>query len=103
MTESEQKSITLNADNKSTIVLMKNPIFHGCSKHINTRFHFICECVEKRQIVVEFQCTREQRAYIVTKVLPKVKFAEMRELLGVKNLEHSKLRNVGVTGSENLE
>ena len=31
-------------------------------------------------------CTREQRADILIKDLAKVKFAEMRELLGVKNL-----------------
>ena len=69
---------------------MKNPVFYGRSKHIDTRFHFICECVEKRQIVVKFVCTREQQTDILTKVLTRVKFADMQELLGVKNLEQIK-------------
>ncbi|KAK9098697.1 hypothetical protein Syun_025742 [Stephania yunnanensis] len=68
---------------------MKNPVFHGRSKHIDTRFHFIRECVENRQIVVEFVSTGEQRADILTKALARVKFKEMREQLGVKNLEPS--------------
>ena len=49
--------------------------------------HFIRDCVEKRQIVVEFVCTREQRVDILTKALARVKFIEIWELLGVKILE----------------
>ena len=89
VTGAEQKSVTLYVDNKSAIALMKNPVFHGRSKHIDTRFHFIRECVEKREIIVEFVSTRKQRADILTKALARVKFAEMRELLSVKNLEPS--------------
>ena len=59
VTRSELKSVTLYVDNKSALALMKNPMFHGCSRHIDTRFHFIRECVEKRQIIVDFVCTRE--------------------------------------------
>ena len=87
VTRSELKSITLYADKKSAIALIKNPVFHGCKKHIDIRFHFIRECVEKRQIVVEFVYTREQRVDILTKVRARVKFVEMQELLGVKNIE----------------
>ena len=91
VTRSELKSETLYVDNRSAIALMKNLVFHRHSKHIDTRFHFIRECVEKGQIVVEFVCTREQRAYILTKALVRVKFVEMRKLLGVKNLERSQV------------
>ncbi|XP_047314616.1 OVARIAN TUMOR DOMAIN-containing deubiquitinating enzyme 2-like [Impatiens glandulifera] len=66
---------------------MKNPVFHGRSKYIDTLFHFIHEYVENRQNNVEFVSTREQRANILTKALARVKFAEMRELLNSKNLE----------------
>ena len=89
VTGAEQKPVTLYVDNKSAIALMTNAVFHGRSKHIDTRFHFIRECVEKREIIVEFVSTREQRADILTKALARVKFAEMRELLSVKNLEPS--------------
>ncbi|CAM8902934.1 unnamed protein product [Rhodiola kirilowii] len=49
----EPKPVTIYVDNKSAIALMKNPVFHGRSKHIDTRHHFIRECVERGQIKVE--------------------------------------------------
>ncbi|KAG6471101.1 hypothetical protein ZIOFF_072198 [Zingiber officinale] len=87
LTGEKPKPVTLFVDNKSAIALMKNSIFHGRSKHIDTRFHFIRECVENGQIVVEFINTGEQRADVLTKALLGVKFAVMRQLLGVRDLE----------------
>ncbi|KAL7582697.1 hypothetical protein Lser_V15G42892 [Lactuca serriola] len=37
--------VTILIDNKSTLELVKHPVFHGRSKHIDTRFHFIRECI----------------------------------------------------------
>ncbi|KAG6530926.1 hypothetical protein ZIOFF_004693 [Zingiber officinale] len=87
LTGLKPKPVTLFVDNKSAIALMKNPVFHGRSKHIDTRFHFIRECIEKGQIVVEFVNTGEQRADALTKALPGVKLAAMRQLLGARDLQ----------------
>ncbi|KAG6501588.1 hypothetical protein ZIOFF_041471 [Zingiber officinale] len=87
LTGEKPKPVTLFVDNKSAIALMKNPVFHGRSKHIDTRFHFIRECVENGQIVVEFINTGEQRADVLTKALLGVKLAVMRQLLDVRDLE----------------
>ncbi|KAG6508794.1 hypothetical protein ZIOFF_034175 [Zingiber officinale] len=54
LTSVEQKSVTLFVDNKSAIALIKNLVFYGYSKHIDARFRFIRECIEKGQIMVEF-------------------------------------------------
>lgn len=43
----------LKIDNKFAIDLCKNPLFHDRSKHIDTWFHFISDCVEKKQVKVE--------------------------------------------------
>ena len=83
----EPRPVTLFVDNKSAIALMKNPVFHGRNKHIDTRLHFIRECVENWQIIVEFINTGEQQADVLTKALTEVKLAAMRQLLGVRNLE----------------
>ncbi|XP_074361065.1 secreted RxLR effector protein 161-like [Apium graveolens] len=40
-------------NSKSAIDLAKNPSFHGMSKHIDIRFHFIRECIENGDIVVK--------------------------------------------------
>ena len=50
--------ITLYVDNNSAIELMKNPVFHERSKHIDIRYHFIRECVEEGQIIVEHVARR---------------------------------------------
>ncbi|XP_042752109.1 secreted RxLR effector protein 161-like [Lactuca sativa] len=50
---------TLHIDNKSTLDLMKSPVFHRRSKHIDTRFHFIRECVENDEVKVTHVCNKE--------------------------------------------
>lgn len=77
--------LTLFIDNKSAIDLAKNLVFHGRSKHIDIRFHFIRECVEKGDIIVKHISSEEQRTDCLTKALTTVKFERMRELLGVKS------------------
>ncbi|GJT98735.1 putative RNA-directed DNA polymerase [Tanacetum coccineum] len=78
--------VTLFVDNQSALELMKNPVFHGRSKHIDIRFHFIRECVENGEITVAHVCGKEQKADILTKPLAKVKHEEMRNLMGIKKV-----------------
>ena len=66
---------------------MKNPVFYGRSKHIDTRYHFIKECVEDNHITVEQIAGELQRVGILTKALARIKFITMRELLGVQDLK----------------
>ncbi|GKB61835.1 hypothetical protein Tco_0918021, partial [Tanacetum coccineum] len=39
-------------DNENTICIVKNPIFHSKTKHIEIRHHFIRDCYEKKLIQV---------------------------------------------------
>ncbi|KAD6796495.1 hypothetical protein E3N88_07391 [Mikania micrantha] len=89
ITGEKEQQILIKVDNKSAIALMKNPVFHGRSKHINTGFHYIRECVEREQIKVEHISEEEQRADILTKALPKIKFSEMRDKLGMEEIEET--------------
>lgn len=59
ITAREPKMVTLFVNNNSTIALMKNPVFHGRNKHIDIKYHFIRECVEREQIAVKRVCTEE--------------------------------------------
>ncbi|GJV24574.1 ribonuclease H-like domain, reverse transcriptase, RNA-dependent DNA polymerase [Tanacetum coccineum] len=68
--------------------LVKNPVFMG-SKHIDIRYHFIRECVENGHINVEHVSGELQRADILTKALPRLKFVTMRQMLGVQDLGRS--------------
>ncbi|KAG7594882.1 Ribonuclease H-like superfamily [Arabidopsis thaliana x Arabidopsis arenosa] len=79
--------VSIRVDNKSAIALTKNPVFHGRSKHIHRKYHFIRECVENGQIEVEHVPGEEQKADILTKALGRIKFKEMRDLTSVQDLE----------------
>lgn len=78
--------VILYVDNKSAVDLAQNPVFHGRSKHIDLRYHFIRDCVEKGLIIIRHVGTNEQRADIMTKAMAAAKFERMRDLLGVKRL-----------------
>lgn len=78
--------VVLYIDNKSAIDLAKNPVFHGRSKHIDIRYHFIRQCVEKGEIVLKHVSSENQRADVLTKSLATFKFEKLRKLLGVKDL-----------------
>ena len=94
LTGSKMQEVVINVDNTSTIALVKNPVFHGRSKHIKSCYHYIRERVEEKEIMVEHISGKEQRADILTNSLAKIKFVEMRKLLGVEDLSIS-IRKLG--------
>ncbi|KAK9078427.1 hypothetical protein SSX86_002484 [Deinandra increscens subsp. villosa] len=86
--EEDPKVVVLRVDNRGAIGLAKNPAFHKKSKHIITKHHYIRECVEEGLITVEHVDGKIQKADTLTKPLPRRKFAEMNELIGVKECSH---------------
>jgi len=77
-----QDVIPLSIDNKSALKLTKNPEFHGRTKHINIRHHFIRECVERGEITLVWIARKENPADIFTKALPKALLCENLKRLG---------------------
>jgi hypothetical protein len=61
-------------DNRFAIALSRNPVLHGRSKHIKTKYHFIRECVEQGEICLEYVSTNDQYVDILTKPLAKLWF-----------------------------
>lgn len=84
------RAVTLYVDNNSAIAPIKNPMFHGRSKHIDIKYHFIRQCVDRGKIVVKRVSTKEQKADALTKPLSAVKLAVMVHLLGVRELDEHK-------------
>ena len=56
-------------DNKSTLALAKNPVRHDRSKHIDTRYHFIRECIDKKEVKLKYMKTHDQVIDIFIKSL----------------------------------
>ncbi|GKV40339.1 hypothetical protein SLEP1_g47998 [Rubroshorea leprosula] len=79
----QDEATTIYIDNKSTIALGKNPMFHDRSKHIDTRYHFIRECIERKDVKLAYVKTNDQIADIFTKALKFEDFARLRAWIGV--------------------
>ena len=64
----ERGSTEINCDNNFTIQLSKNSVFHGRSKHIGERFHFLRDLVNDGAVKLSFCSSEEQIADIMTKL-----------------------------------
>nr|GEW51784.1 putative ribonuclease H-like domain-containing protein [Tanacetum cinerariifolium] len=58
---------TIYIDNESTICIIKNPVFHSKTKHIEIRHHFIRDAYEKKLIQVLKIHTDDNVADLLTK------------------------------------
>jgi hypothetical protein len=67
----------------SAIELSKSPVYHERSKHIDTRYHYILDCIKQGKVDVDHVGTDHQLADILTKPLGRVKFVELRTKMGV--------------------
>jgi hypothetical protein len=70
-------------DNQSCIKIFENPVFHDQSKHIEIRYHFIHDHVQRGVVELQYISTEEQVADILTKALGRGKFEFFRDKLGV--------------------
>ncbi|GJR15023.1 retrovirus-related pol polyprotein from transposon TNT 1-94 [Tanacetum coccineum] len=66
--------IPVYCDSKVAIAISCNPVQHSCTKHIDVRYHFIKEQVEKGIVELFFVRTEYQLADLFTKALPKDRF-----------------------------
>ncbi|GKB54789.1 putative ribonuclease H-like domain-containing protein [Tanacetum coccineum] len=64
-------------DNESTICIMKNPVFHSKTKHIEIRHHYIRDCYENKLIQVIKIYTDHNVADLLTKAFDVSSTAEL--------------------------
>ncbi|GJR68989.1 putative ribonuclease H-like domain-containing protein [Tanacetum coccineum] len=83
----------IHIDNESTICIVKNPVYHSKTKHIEIRHHFIRDCYEKKLISVEKIHTDLNVADLLTKpfdgprfnyLVVSIGFAEIGDFLRVQ-------------------
>ena len=79
--------VRLLVNNKSAIALSKNPVHHDISKHIDTRYHFIRDYVDRGEVDIDHVGMTKQLADILTKALGRVRFVELRQQLGVVDVQ----------------
>jgi hypothetical protein len=77
------EATTILCDNQSCIKMTENPVFDDRSKHIEIRYHFICDMVQRGALKLQCISTNEQVADVLTKPLSRVKFEHFRDKLGI--------------------
>ena len=65
--------IPISCDNKNTIKLASNSMFHARTKHIEVHYHFVHEKVLKQEIMLKKVGTNDQLADVFTKALSQTK------------------------------
>ena len=70
-------------DNHSCVKMMKKPVFHDNSKHIEIKFHYIRNIIQSGALKLQYMETKEKIVDVLTKPLARVKFKYFRERLGV--------------------
>ncbi|KAF2297864.1 hypothetical protein GH714_004239 [Hevea brasiliensis] len=81
----ELHAIEILCDSKSALAMVKNIIFHGKTKHIKIKYHFLREVEREGEVQLIHCSSKNQVADILTKGLQKSKFEDFRERLGVQS------------------
>ncbi|XP_055622819.1 uncharacterized protein LOC129766322 [Toxorhynchites rutilus septentrionalis] len=81
----EDQAIVIHCDNQSAISVANNGGYRPRTKHIDIRHHFIRDCCDKGDIMVEYISTDKQTADGLTKALPPSKIKLCREAMGLRN------------------
>ncbi|GJU65416.1 hypothetical protein Tco_1247251 [Tanacetum coccineum] len=76
----------IHIDNESTICIVKNPVFHSKTKHIEIRHHFIRDSYEKKLIQMIKIHTDQNVADLLTKAFDVSRFQYLIASIGMLNL-----------------
>lgn len=78
-----QDTVEVHCDSQINIALSKNSVHHERTKHVDFKFHFIKDLINKGQVKVVKILTVYNPAYIFTMGLPGYKFQEAFQKLRV--------------------
>jgi len=79
----KDEKMELRIDSKLAIDLAKHPVAHGRNKHIETKFHFLRDQVNKGKLEVRHCKTDEQITDLLTKPLKSSSFDYLKMKLGM--------------------
>ena len=87
LTVTQDQATVLMEDNERAICIGKNPVSHARTKHIDVRYHYIREALNKGIINVQYCPTHEMLADILTKPLSKNRFEILRTNMGLTKVK----------------
>jgi hypothetical protein len=60
-------STIIHYGNQSCVKISDNPVFHDKSNHIEIKYHFIRDMVQRKEVLVQYLPTDEQVVDVLTK------------------------------------
>ncbi|GJV05880.1 hypothetical protein Tco_1343536 [Tanacetum coccineum] len=91
--------IPMYCDSKSAIAISCNPVQHSKTKHIDIRYHFIKEHIEKGTVEIYFFGTEYQLADLFTKALPKERFEYLVHRIDMRCMTPTQLESLTKSSS----
>lgn len=79
----QSESTVLYCDNAAAEQLIKNPVFHRRTKHIDVKFHYTRDIMKQGHLTVKHIPSNEQLADILTKPLSRDKFEANRQMISL--------------------
>ena len=76
----------IHEDNQGAIAIARNPVSHARTKHIDIRYHFVCEGIQNGAVDLKYVPTDEMVADILTKPLPKHRFKKLLHTMGLDTI-----------------
>lgn len=83
-TQVEFDSVILHVDNQSAIALVKNPVHHQRSKHIDIKYHFVRLEVQTGILQLQYVPSEHNIADVFTKPVTRVKLNKFVNLRGMQ-------------------
>jgi hypothetical protein len=87
--EHEMDPTIIHCDNQICVNLSENLVFHDRLKHIEIKYHYIRDMVQRKEVHVQYLPTHEDITNIFTKLLAKMNFECFRERIDL--VENSSL------------
>jgi hypothetical protein len=72
-------------DNQSAAKMSENQKFSNRTKHVDTKYHFIRDLVEKNFVQLEYVCSEDNVADLMTKPLGPTRISYLRNLIELVN------------------
>ena len=79
----KQKDYKVHCDSQSALDLSKNSMYHSRTKHIDIRYHWIREIIDKQLLKLVKIHTKENPADMLTKAVTKEKLELCRDIAGM--------------------
>jgi hypothetical protein len=77
----ELEPTLIHCDNQSCMKLTKNIVFHDRSKHIEIKYHYIWDMVQRGVVELQYISMDEKIVDILTKPLSRVKYVYFKDKL----------------------